>query len=165
MSLPKRMLITLMFCCSVVTAKAADLSPGQGMTIWVMTWGQTHFIHEGDVELLNNPPTIHLMDQAALCNFWGRTLESCGPLKAVQFEDSIRVLETLDFDTALDASIILHEMVHYVQWYKHGASSGCDAFNANEKEARKVQAEVLAYSGYFNLARMVTRGFRPAVCI
>jgi len=165
MRLTRIALAAILSLCSVVTT-ATDLSPDQAQSIWVLAWGQSHFIHKGDSTILFRPPVIHLMTEDQLCDVTERPIGTCANLKGAQRDTGVYLLRSLDFQNRYNASIVLHEMIHYIQYMTHGEANArdCAEKNRRERQARVVQANVLEKVGALREARMVQRTFNPARC-
>jgi hypothetical protein len=91
----------------------------------------------GEVEM----PTIISSSQDDLKQMYcpGR---NCS-VSAIYESGTIYLDNDIDFNNSLDKSIILHELVHHVQWIKYGSTLDCQRWFANEREAYKIQAKYL----------------------
>ena len=78
----------------------------------------------------------------------------------------IYLASDLDFANAIDASVLLHEMVHYIQQWNLGPVKSCEQRYALEKEARLVQVQSLREQrGDYSLsAAMILRGLDSYRC-
>ena len=118
-------------------SRGADLSKDQAASLYAIAYGQVGFLPE-------DAPTIYLTPADKLdeivCG------KPCGA-KAAQVEKAIYLLETLDMTEPFNASILLHELVHFVQWKKNGPSKDCDEYRAREVEAYQIQFDALERLG------------------
>lgn len=71
--------------------------------------------------------------QRAVCK------RSCQGVKAGQVGNHIYYDERLDLSNSFVRSIIIHEYVHYLQWYHHGVARDCQEYADREREAYLVQ--------------------------
>jgi hypothetical protein len=115
-----------------------ELNREQAALIYAMAWGQS------GLPLPPQAPTVHLTTITAL-----RALVGCAacPVRGLQVGADIYLDEALDFADAYDASILLHEMVHYLQWSARGDVYSCEEWAQRERHAYAVQAHVLAMAG------------------
>lgn len=137
----KRSLIIFCLLSSVLCPlglRAEALRPEHAAAIYMMAWGQ----HGGP--LPEHPPTIEFHSAAQLRALIG--CEKC-TVRGIQIGDTIHADIGLDFSDAYDASILLHEMVHYLQWVANGEAAGCADWVAREHRAFRIQANVLARAG------------------
>ena len=65
--------------------------------------------------------------------------ESCEP-RGGQVGDTIYLSEDMDFGDPFDESVVVHEMVHYIQWWKAGGHRGGEARDCWENISREVKA-------------------------
>lgn len=122
-------------------AGAEPLTGNQAMSIYVMAAGMS------GLPMPDRPPTIVLAKQAKLqemaCS--GRP---CPAVRGVTMPDGrIWLDESLDFSDPEDASILLHEVVHYLQWSRSGPVRSCDDWRRREIHAYTVQMEALHHAG------------------
>lgn len=166
MGLTRILLAAVLMLSSVVTT-ATDLSPDQAQSIWVLAWGQSYSIHKGDSTILYRPPVVHLMSEDQLCDITERPIGTCSMLKGAQRDTGIYLLATLDFQNVYNASIVFHEMIHYIQFMAAGEvnAKDCTEKNSREAEARNKQIELLLKVDAPREARMVQRTFNPRRCI
>lgn len=92
------------------------------------------------------PPHIYPVSQKTL---WAiAQCEHCN-IQGAQLGDSVFYLETLNFMDPMDSSILLHELIHYVQWWKYGTAKTCEERADREWEAYKIQAFVLSQNNIY----------------
>jgi hypothetical protein len=60
--------------------------------------------------------------------------------------------DSLDFERPLDSSILLHELVHYVQHDRDGPATTCAEWLRREQQAYRIQIEALIRVGADTLA-------------
>lgn len=90
-------------------------------------------------------PTIRLMPIEQIEEiFCGRP---CPGLKAAQIGDVILLRADLDMSDPLNASIFLHELVHYVQWAAFGLAKDCEDYRDRETQAYQIQFAMLVQAG------------------
>lgn len=121
----------------VERAEAAEITPlqdKQAASIYAAAYGQ----YGG--ALPERAPTVHLVTPAKLHELAG--CNHCA-IRALHREGHIYIDETLDFSRGYDASILLHEMVHYLQYVALGPTRHCEDWLAREQQAYLIQAEVL----------------------
>ncbi|MGH8629155.1 MAG: hypothetical protein ACREU7_00110, partial [Burkholderiales bacterium] len=85
-------------------------------------------------------PVIHLVSPSRLRELMG--CELC-PVRAMHHQGVIYLDEHLDLESAYDASILLHEYVHYLQWIERGDVTDCQVWLERERQAYHIQAHVL----------------------
>ena len=121
--------------------QAAPLTGTQAMGIYVMGGGMS------GLPLPERAPTIVLAKQAKLQELAcpGRT---CPMVRGLTTPDGrIWLDEELDFSDPIDASVLLHEVVHYLQWSRSGPVRSCDNWRRREIHAYTVQMEALHHAG------------------
>lgn len=64
-------------------------------------------------------------------------------VSAMYDSGTIYLDKDIDYNNLIDKSIILHELVHHVQWTKYGSTLDCQRWFTNEREAYKIQAKYL----------------------
>ena len=134
-------------------ALPVQLSDRQAALIYAMAWSQS------GLPLPDRPPTIHLTTRERL-----RTLLGCTdcPVRGLQLRDTIYLDRALNFADPYDASILLHELVHYLQWAAGGEVSDCDEWARRERQAYAIQAHVLTMAGLERAHILLTA--RQIVC-
>lgn len=130
-------LALLFFCQGNVSA--AELTPEQATHTYAIAYGQAGFIPE-------KAPTIHLVNRVKLCRIAGLN-EACRARGLTDADGVIYLDDTLDFSQPLDASILLHEMVHYVDWAKDGPGTSCEEWVRRERRAYTIQGHALEKVG------------------
>lgn len=137
----RRLTIVLCLLSSVLcplTIGAADLTREQAGSIYMMAWGQL------GGPLPDHAPVIRFHNAAEMRALIG--CEKC-PIRGIQIGNTIHVDDALNFSDAYDASILLHEMVHFLQWSARGAAADCIEWAEREHQAYRIQANVLARAG------------------
>lgn len=134
-------------------ARSAELTTQQVGTIYALAWGQ----YGG--ALPEQPPMIELVPQSRLRELAG--CERC-PVRGMHMHGTIYLDQVLDFAQAYDASILLHEYIHYFQWVAHGDAQSCEEALERERRAYAIQAHVLAKTG--NGTMNVLHALRMLTC-
>lgn len=124
--------------CLAAPLSAASLTDTQAASIYALAYGQ----YGG--ALPERAPVIHIVSLSRLRELIG--CEGC-PVRALHQQGVIYLDERLDFERAYDASIPLHEYVHYLQWLQHGEVTDCKSWLDRERQAYMIQAHVLARFG------------------
>jgi len=121
-----------------LTARAAEFMSGQQKAIYMLAAAQT------GLPLPEQAPTIHVTSQEHI-----RSLLGCGRCRpsGAQIRGDVYIDDSLDFSSAYDMSILLHELVHYLQWSVAGTAKSCEEWLDREQRAIAVQARVLAMAG------------------
>lgn len=120
-------------------ARAAQLSDEQAAVIYAAAYGQ----YGG--ALPDRAPTVHLVPASRL-----HALSGCAhcAVRALHRDGEVYLDESLDFSRPLDASILLHEFVHYLQYRALGAAANCEEWLDRERQAYAIQAQVLVKAGH-----------------
>lgn len=135
-------------------ARAEPLDRLQAATIYGLAHSVSH------LPLPDQAPEIHMTSVAAIEAMLvdiGVCPRGCPSVKAAQVEGRIYVDETLDMQDVHNAAILLHEMVHYLQWAKDGESQTCEEWRDREITAYQLQNLVLNKAG----ARMIQAPAMP----
>lgn len=135
------------------TQAPTPLSARQAAAMYAIAFGQTH------LPLPDAPPTIYVIPRAKLQALYG--CDTC-PVRGLQRGADIYIDEALDFADANDASVLLHEFVHYLQWAAHGEVRDCAEWVERAHEAYIIQAHEIARAGGDVRPLMVTA--RQALC-
>lgn len=150
--------LTLALALSVVSfaARGGELSPEQ-----TSLYMRAHL--ETGLPLPARPPTIHATGQDDLRRLIG--CAQCTP-NGVQIAEDVYIDGALDLSKAYDASILLHELVHYLQWSIAGPAKSCEEWLDRERQAIAVQSRTLAMAGADTLrvrlsAQMLLRACTP----
>ena len=116
---------------------------------------------QAGLPLPEKAPTIHFTSQEHI-----RTLLGCVRCRpsGAQIREDVYVDEALDFSHAYEASILLHELVHYLQWAARGTATSCEDWLDREQRALAVQARVLAMSGNDTTRVRLTGQIMRAAC-
>ena len=132
-----RAFLLALFC--ITTVQAAELTPGQAHNAYAIAFGHAGFLPA-------RAPIINLVNRATLCQF-ARMKEDC-PIRALTYPNGVIGLdETLDFSNPHDAAILIHEMVHYVDWAKDGPATNCAEWLRREQRAYTIQGRALEKVG------------------
>jgi hypothetical protein len=99
----------------------------------------------GDLGEPENPPIVHLLNMGEL-----RQMIGCGDcrIRGAFINNEIYIDEALDFADPHVQSILLHEMVHYLQQAKLGEAKDCNEWLRRELEAFDIQIKELIRQGY-----------------
>ncbi len=120
-------------------AAAADLAQDQAAVIYAIAYA-----HVGGA-LPQQPPTIHLVDRTRLqqlaCNGG-----NC-PARGFQRGQDVYIDAALDFTKPADAGVLLHEVVHFLQFARWGPAQDCLDWIARERQAYTIQAYELERMG------------------
>lgn len=112
-----------------------NLSADTAATLYAITYGRA------GLGIPPDAPHFYPVTQSTLDHIvCGR--EHCGA-RAAQLGDSIFYLHTLSVDDADGMGVIAHEIVHYLQWVRHGIAQTCEERRARELQAYAVQAAIL----------------------
>jgi hypothetical protein len=129
---------TLQWALFIYSADAAELNHEQAASIYALAHGQLGPAYP----LPEHAPTIVLTSQQRMREIYceGRCQAN---IHGMQVGNTVYVDEQLDFAQPLDASILLHELVHYLQWSRDGVAKSCEEWLSRERQAYQIQAEVL----------------------
>lgn len=120
-------------------ASGAPLTQEQATMIYALAHSTTGY------KLPEKPPTIYLVTQDEL-----RVMACPGkpcPVRAYSAGPDIYLDETLDMADVYGASILLHEIVHFLAFMNKGAASSCEEWVDREIEAYAIQNHVLEKVG------------------
>lgn len=125
--------------CVAERGEGAELTEQQAALLYAVAYG------EAGLGIPDFSPTIRLLHAAqleqAVCG------KPCAGLKAAQIGDVVLLRADLDLSDPLNASILLHELVHYVQWAKFGQAKDCADYRDRETQAYEIQFAALARIG------------------
>lgn len=130
-------------CILSVECWAAELSREQAATIYALAWGLMGY---SPANVPAVPPEVRIAAQTKL-----REMACSGapcPVRGLQRAGVVWIDESLDFANPRDASVLLHEFVHFLQWAARGEAPDCLEWQAREREAYNIQAYVLDRGGY-----------------
>lgn len=139
----KRFSIVLACVMMAGSAWPATLVREQAATIYALAWTG---LGRSVESLPQVAPTVRFVSQQVL-----RDMACSGqpcPVRGLQRELVVFLDETLDFANAQDASVLLHEFVHVLQWHQLGESKDCQEWVRREREAYGIQAYVLERAGF-----------------
>lgn len=144
------LLVSLVFSCvSIAEVPSRD----QLISLYASAYGRL------GIGIPENNPHIYPVSQATL---WAiADCEHCN-IQGAQLGDSVFYLETLDFIKPMDSSILLHELIHYVQWWRYGTAKTCEERADREWQAYKIQAFVLEQNNiYFPIPQRMSCDGQP----
>jgi hypothetical protein len=119
--------------------QAAELTQEQAFNAYAIAFGNAGYIPP-------RAPTINLTDRQFICGF-AKMKADC-PIRALTYPNGvIAVDKTLDFSDPFDASILIHEMVHYIDWSKDGPATNCSEWLRREQRAYTIQCQALEKIG------------------
>lgn len=117
---------------------SAPLQQQQANALYAIAYG-----HAG-IGIPERAPTVRQVPQSAIADrYCGRPC----PISAVHFATEVWIDEALDMSNPIHASIVLHELVHYVQWAMRGEATDCETHRAREVQAYSIQAYALDQIG------------------
>jgi len=134
--------IALAAPCNVLWALAADaagLTREQAASLYLLARSTSHYPLPGAAPEIHLVPIQHLRDRVCPGH-------SCA-VHGLQVENRIYLDEALDMSNLLHASILYHELVHYLQWSARGDAKDCQEYLEREIEAYGLQIAVLAKAG------------------
>lgn len=135
------LLLAAVLCIQIVAcseARSQSLTREQAMYLYAIAYG-----HVGHIP--DSPPHVQFVPRSRLCEIAG--LPSTCRLSGLEQSGSVYVRDDLDMASAYDASIVLHEFVHYVQHSKGGEPRTCEERIRRELEAYDVQIAALERIG------------------
>lgn len=116
--------------------RATELSEMQAIYLYGVAYGNV------GIGLPERAPVIRSVPQAEIAQrYCGK---SCS-VRAAQFGPEILADEKLDYSDPRQSSIVLHELVHYVQWARLGpvAPNDCQEHRRRELQAYAIQVYAL----------------------
>jgi hypothetical protein len=129
----------LLYLVFTTLVQAAELTQEQAFNAYAIAFGNAGYIPP-------RAPTINLVSRKSLCEFAGMKAEC--PIRALTYPNGVIGLDdTLDFSNPHDASILIHEMVHYVDWSKDGPATNCAEWLRREQRAYTIQGHALEKIG------------------
>jgi hypothetical protein len=129
----------LLFLFASSVCCAAPLSEQQIARIYAAA------VVAGDLGEPENPPIVHLLKIGELRQMVG--CRDCR-VRGAFIDNEIYIDETLDLADPHEQSILLHEMVHYLQRAKLGEAKDCNEWLRREWEAFDIQMKQLIRQGY-----------------
>lgn len=132
------LVFVFILCLCAPAQGATRLSDVQAASIYALAYGQ----YGG--ALPERAPVIHLVSASRLRELMG--CKQC-PVRGMHDRGVIYLDELLDLERAYDASILLHEYVHYLQWIQGGDVSSCEVWLERERQAYLIQARILERVG------------------
>lgn len=124
-------------------AHSAELQRDQAASLYAVAYG-----HVG--HLPARAPTVLMIPRQALCQRVLRR-DDC-PVRGATIDGVIYLDDARDSERALDSSILLHELVHYVQHDRDGPATTCAEWLRREQQAYRIQIEALIRVGADTLA-------------
>jgi hypothetical protein len=129
----------LLYLLLTTVVQAAELTQEQAFNAYAIAFGNAGYLPP-------RAPTINLVNRQSLCQFAGMKAEC--PIRALTYPNGVIGLDdTLDFSNPHDASILIHEMVHYVDWSKDGPATNCAEWLRREQRAYTIQGHALEKIG------------------
>lgn len=119
-------------------AHPAEIEPEQVALLYSFAYGHVGFIPEKN-------PVIRVVTRETMCKVAERAI--CHTA-ATEREGVVYLVDTLDLRDAWNRSILLHELVHYVQWAQHGEPPTCEERLRREYQAYEIQAKALHMIGH-----------------
>jgi hypothetical protein len=129
-------------------ARAGELSREQVAVVYAIAYS-----HVGGA-LPEQAPRVHLVDRTVLQGL-ACAWRSC-PARGAQVGADIFVDESLDFSDPADASVLLHELVHFLQFARWGPARDCHENIRREREAYTIQAHELERLGKPSSSVLIT---------
>ena len=124
-------------------AHSAELQRDQAASLYAVAYG-----HVG--HLPARTPVVRFEARQALCQRVLRR-DDC-PVRGATIDGVVYLDDSLDFERPLDSSILLHELVHYVQHDRDGPATTCADWLRRERQAYSIQIQALARIGADTLA-------------
>lgn len=134
----KGLLVVLALFCSAATA--AEPSRETFAELYAVAYGK-YGSEVGGMPLPDRAPVLEPVAIGELREILG--CAECRP-RAVHRAGKIWYDETLDFARLYDRSILIHELIHYLQWVRLGDVSSCAENARRENEAYMLQQRYLA---------------------
>ncbi len=72
---------------------------------------------------------------------------TCPQVNGAQVGDHVYLLDSLDMDDPFNRAVMLHELVHFLQWANKGPAHDCEEYIQREYEAYGLQNYVLEKIG------------------
>jgi len=136
--------IVLAALCNVLWALAADAAEltreqAASASAYLLAHSTSHYPLPPAAPEIHLVPIQHLRDRVCPGH-------SCA-VHGLQVENRIYLDEALDMSNLVHASILYHELVHYLQWSARGDAKDCQEYLEREVEAYGLQIAVLAKAG------------------
>jgi hypothetical protein len=130
--------VCLLFAWCAAHAAAGELSREQSALIYHLA------AEESGLPLPDRAPVIEIVPLARL-----QEVSQCKdcPVRGAQLHGRVYVSDELDFGRCVDASILLHELVHFLQQAKLGPVRDCDDWRERELQAFQAQLQALRKGG------------------
>lgn len=128
-----------LLCLWCLTASAAELTAEQAANSYAIAYGHAGFIPD-------KAPIIRITARPNLCRIAGLN-DACKARGLLNSDGVIYLDDTLDFSDPMDVSVLIHEMVHYVDWAKDGPATDCDGWYRKEYRAYMIQGKALEKIG------------------
>lgn len=117
---------------------AAEMSREEFASLYAVAYGNVGHLPE-------RPPQIRFVSRARMCEVAEKP--DCR-MTGLERAGEIYVIDTLDPRDPYQRSIVLHELVHYVQWSKLGEAADCEETLRREQEAYSIQIKALQAIGH-----------------
>lgn len=125
-------------------AFAVPLTEDQADSIFAVAYGQYGSAH-GGIPWPDRRPIIRMMPRADLCT--AHKLKPDCRMYAEYRDGEVHLADDLDFASVDDASILMHEYIHFFQErHQGGPAKDCWEHLEREHEAYQLQAHVLLKS-------------------
>lgn len=121
-------------------ASGAELTQDQGTLIYALAHSVSGY------PLAERPPKIKLVPVAELRKAACPSNPVCD-VHGMQIADTVYLDDALDMADPYNGTILLHEMVHFLQWSKYGPAKDCLEWLQREMEAYGLQNHVLQKIG------------------
>ena len=114
-------------------AYAKELTNDQAVMIYAAAYADMKYIPE-------QAPTVRVTTKEVL-----KEVCRCGyaNVKGAYLDGTVYVDGDMDFGDPVSASILYHEMIHYIQAMRDGPTKGCDMSMEREREAYGLQSTFL----------------------
>lgn len=129
----------LLYLVLTTLVQAAELTQEQAFSAYAIAFGHAGYLPP-------RAPIINLANRKSVCGI-ARLPENCAARAVLAPDGVITLDDTLDFADPHDASILIHEMVHYVDWSKEGPATNCAEWIRREQRAYTIQGHALEKIG------------------
>lgn len=134
-----RLWVLLLATLAALPALGRELTQQQADATYAIAYGYSGFIPV-------KAPDLHVVPRAQLCERAG--LPAACALRGLSAPDGAVYLDdALDFSEPVDASILLHELVHYVDFMRSGPVKNCADWMDRERRAYRIQLIALEKVG------------------
>lgn len=130
-------LLTLWAGAAQADEPPAKLTEQMETYLYAVAYGQ----YKGPPEWLSMRPPVRLVSQQVICGM-AKTRPDC-PYRGYYKDGAVYLRDDLNFGSAVDLAVLVHEYVHHLQVLKHGPFKDCLDWLEREYEAFRVQVHVL----------------------